>query len=179
MKLSLICEKDIRKRIVDQFDDLGIFFFQDADLYLVQEGLEEVYMPCVVFQKSNIEGLIALVKNILPPTNGHKLIGLLNEEYCMIDFEDILYIEAYDAKVYCHTVSDTFQLRNTLYKLEGTLPREDFIRISKSFIVNINNVTKIIPWFNRRLLIKFVDSNKEVEVSKNYVSKFKQFLGIR
>ncbi len=182
MKLSLICEESIRIKIVERFNNIGIYFYQDADLSIVQKGFEDAYIPCIVFDPSNLDSLYAMVEKIVPTTAGilgNKLIGVLNEELCMINYDDILFIESIDGKSWCHTSNEIFLIRSTLYKLEHSLSKDDFFRTSKSYIVNINNVSKIIPWFNRRLLLKFNDTTKEVEVSKNYVNRFKEFLGIR
>ena len=69
-------------------------------------------------------------------------------------------------------------MKEKLYELEGKLPRSQFIRVSKSYIVNIGNVKEIIPWFGGRLILRFTSGNKEVEVSRSQVKSFKEFLGM-
>nr|WP_242520323.1 LytTR family DNA-binding domain-containing protein [Halobacillus kuroshimensis] len=101
------------------------------------------------------------------------------EEFHVLPHADILYFEAQDAVVFCHTKNDVYRMKEKLFRLEERLPGEQFIKVSRSFIVHINTVEKIIPWFNRRLLLTFEGSKKEVEVSKNYVKSFKAFLGMR
>jgi len=58
------------------------------------------------------------------------------------------------------------------------ISRNNFIRVNKSYIVNILMVKEIIPWFGGRLLLKFSGSEEKIEVSRNYVKDFKQFLGM-
>lgn len=90
----------------------------------------------------------------------------------------ICYFEARKNAVYCVTADGEYRVKEKLYELETTLPEDRFIRISRSYIVNIENVSRIIPWFGRRLVLRFNNTKKEVEVSKNYASAFKAFLKI-
>jgi DNA-binding LytR/AlgR family response regulator len=90
----------------------------------------------------------------------------------------ICYFEARNNAVYCVTADGEYRVKEKLYELETTLPEDRFIRISRSYIVNIENVSRIIPWFGRRLVLRFNNTKKEVEVSKNYASAFKAFLKI-
>ncbi|MEN8905928.1 MAG: LytTR family DNA-binding domain-containing protein [Clostridiales bacterium] len=179
MKLGLICNDKIRNNIIKEIESLHIELFQDADIFIVEEGLHNKFNPCIVFNSNDIKGLVKILTILSPNISYTKIVGLQNDEYCMIDFEKILYFESQNSNVHCHTSFDVFQVKYKLYQLENKLPNSNFIRISKSYIINIDNVVRIIPWFNRRLLLKFEDSKKEVEVSKNYVNQFKQFLGIR
>lgn len=179
MKLGLICKESTRKLITDSLDHLGITFYKSPDIYLVEKGLEETYIPCIVFSSDNIEKLIEVVKKIRPQTQTNKLIGLREDTFHIIHAQDVLYFEAMSSAVLCHTIDGTFNMKEKLYEVEERLPREAFIRISRSFIVNINKVSTIAPWFNRRLILTFESSEQTVEVSKNYVNAFKAFLGMR
>ena len=95
----------------------------------------------------------------------------------ILPYEQIQYFEARGNNTYCISRSGEYRVKEKLYELEGNLSQEKFIRVSKSFIVNIENVKEILPWFGRRLILRFTDSKSEVEVSKNYVKTFKDFLG--
>ncbi len=47
-----------------------------------------------------------------------------------------------------------FKIKEKLYELEPKLKTQGFIRISKSFIVNIVMIDRVQPWFNGKLLLK-------------------------
>lgn len=78
----------------------------------------------------------------------------------------------------CVTPLGEYKVKEKLYELETSLPEDRFIRVSRSFIVNIENVSQIVPWFGRRLVLRFGNTKLEVEVSKNYSTAFKDFLGL-
>ncbi|KGX86081.1 LytTR family DNA-binding domain-containing protein [Pontibacillus litoralis] len=179
MRLGLVCNNNNREELLGKFKSLGVEVYRNADLYIVEEGLHDGFMPCIVFHPNHLNDLLEVVRLFSMKTATSKIVGFLNEEYHVINHEDILYFEAVDSSVWCHTGTEVYRLKDKLYQLEERLPSDRFIKVSRSFIVHIDSVTRIIPWFNRRLLLKFEQSKKEVEVSKNYVGHFKEFLGMR
>lgn len=183
MKLGLVCNNKIRDEVTACIQSIGIELFQDADLFVVEEGLHQSFSTCVIFSPADLDSLASTLKSLASIFNtektSEKIIGLKNEEYYMLDYNEILFFEANDSNVYCHSANSKYVIKGKLYNIENSLPRNQFVRINRSFIVNINSVKKIIPWFNRRLLLQFHGSKKEVEVSKNYVTNFKTFLGMR
>ncbi len=61
----------------------------------------------------------------------------------VIPTQDIDYIEACGDYVYLHTARGSFIKEKTMKFFEENLPGEQFIRIHRSYIVNVNEVTKI------------------------------------
>jgi DNA-binding LytR/AlgR family response regulator len=104
---------------------------------------------------------------------------VLNEEA-----SNFYYFEARGNNVFCiaagvdHKLTNEYRIKDKLYELEARLPQNRFLRVSKSYIVNIDNVNEIIPWFGRRLILRFVDGKREIEVSRNYVKNLKEYLGM-
>lgn len=179
MKVGLVCNDNIRDDLLQKFQSLNMEVYEHADLYVVEAGLHLPHLPCIVFNPNELDELFAILSSIVPTAASSKIVGFQNDAYYVINEKNILYFEAVDAGVLCHTGQDAYQLKEKLYQLEARLPSEQFIKVSRSFIIHIDTVTQIIPWFNRRLLLKFENSKKEVEVSKSYAKSFKEFLGMR
>ncbi|WP_059350017.1 LytTR family DNA-binding domain-containing protein [Bacillus coahuilensis] len=179
MKLGLVCTNENRETVLEKIHSIGIEVYKKADLYVVEEGLHEGFLPCIVFRMDQLEELVDLLQSFTGSASSSKVVGMYNEEFYVVDHEQVLYFEATDSTVVCHTASEEYRVKEKLYQLEDRLPSDRYIKVNRSFIVNIDRVVKIIPWFNRRLLLKFDQSKKEVEVSKNYVGHFKEFLGMR
>ncbi len=179
MKLGLVCQHSTREKIINKCKHMGITFYNNADIYLVEQGYENNHIPCFVFRSNELDKLIQIMKLIIPKAQTNRIIGLEGETYHIIDIFDILYFEARSSFVFCKTKKGEYKIKEKLYEVEGKLPDDQFIRISRSFIVNIDKVSTIAPWFNRRLLLTFDDTESTVEVSKNYVTAFKTFLGMR
>jgi DNA-binding LytR/AlgR family response regulator len=60
-----------------------------------------------------------------------------------INFNDLLYIQAYGNFAKIHTLQQNFVASMTMKQLEEDLPDSVFMRVHKSYIVNIQKVSKI------------------------------------
>ncbi|MGF7058536.1 LytTR family DNA-binding domain-containing protein [Brassicibacter mesophilus] len=179
MKLGLICQESTREEIINKCKHMGITFYNNPDIYLVEQGYENNHLPCFVFRRDELDKLIRVMETLTPKAQTNRIIGLEDETYHVIDVYDILHFEARSSYVICRTKKGEYKIKERLYEVEARLPDDQFIRTSRSFIVNIHKVSTIAPWFNRRLLLTFDDTEATVEVSKNYVTAFKTFLGMR
>ena len=64
-----------------------------------------------------------------------------------------------------------------MYELEEIYKQTDYVRISKSMIVNISKVNKIVPMFNGRLEGVLCNGEKVI-ITRQYVANLKKKLGI-
>lgn len=64
-----------------------------------------------------------------------------NRKMQKIDFEDIIYIESYSDYLKIHLSKTTIVTRETISAIEARLPNQHFIRIHRSYIVSIKNIT--------------------------------------
>jgi DNA-binding LytR/AlgR family response regulator len=105
------------------------------------------------------------------------IIGRCSDgNYEIIPYKRICFFEGRGNNTFCVTKDGEYRIKDKLYELDASLPKNRFVRVGKPFIVNIENVKQIVPWFGRRLVLKFIDCQKEIEVSKNYTKSFKEFL---
>ena len=77
-----------------------------------------------------------------------------------------------------HTIHESQRIRQPLYQLEEMLKPYNFVRIGKSFIVNMNKIRYIRTGFNAKLDLELTDGT-HLEVSRSFVNAFKSALGIR
>ncbi len=97
----------------------------------------------------------------------------------LLDLSDIFYAEARDDIVYVHTFDQVFPARFSLNELEQRLPNPIFLRVHRSFIVNLRKVTEICPYFNGAYLLRLSDArNSEITVSRSHVRSLKALLGL-
>lgn len=66
-----------------------------------------------------------------------------------------------------------------LSEWEAKLPSNQFIRIHRSTIININCVSKIEPWFNNSYKIFMKGIAEPLMMSRRYVSKIKDKFGLQ
>lgn len=107
----------------------------------------------------------------------NKLYAKRDNEYCFIKASEVLYFEAVDNRTFLYTKEDVLEIRQKLYELEDCLSEKDFIRISKSIIVNINQIHSLKPELNRTILATMC-SGERLSISRKYVPAVRKLLSI-
>lgn len=107
----------------------------------------------------------------------NKLQGKIDDEICMVNAMDVLYFETVDNRMFLYTEENVMEMKQRLYELELILPEEDFIRISKSQIVNINKISSLRPEINRTILATMCNG-EQLYVSRKYVKPFRELLSL-
>jgi two-component system LytT family response regulator len=181
MKVNLICSDYKKQILIELLSARDIAIDEHAELCIVEAGFSPPPDKlCLLFHSDDIFTMMDLLGGFTGKNDEfHKIIGRSeNERYKIIPYQQINYFESQGNYTYCNTSEGTYRVKEKLYEIENKVPQDRFIRVGKSFIINIANVTEITPWFGRRLLLKFLNSKNAVEVSRNYVKNFKEFLGI-
>lgn len=86
-----------------------------------------------------------------------------------IDFESIIYIESYSDYIKIHLAKETIVTRETISAVEAKLPKSMFIRIHRSYIISLNNITSFT---NEEITIK----NTALTISRSYKKDVLQIL---
>ncbi|MGX8774218.1 MAG: LytTR family DNA-binding domain-containing protein [Bacillota bacterium] len=99
-----------------------------------------------------------------------------NERIVVIDESDIVALHA--EKKWCRIYTDTadYGCRKRLYEIENMFG-VNYMRISKSIIVNLRKIESVEAVFNGMLLLRMKNGSKEY-VSRTYLPKMKEYLGI-
>lgn len=97
-----------------------------------------------------------------------------NQEY-YFPVDDVLFFETDAEHIYAHTVNDSYRIKYRLYELEDILPRY-FVRSAKSTIINIKKVYSIERNITASSLVSFINSHKQVYVSRYYYKQLRQLL---
>lgn len=105
------------------------------------------------------------------------LQGRVQNETCFVQAKDVLYFEAVDNRMFLYTEKEVMEIKHRLYELELMLSSKDFIRISKSQIVNVNKIRSLKPEINRTILATMCNG-EQLYVSRTYVKTFRELLGV-
>ncbi len=106
------------------------------------------------------------------------IIGFRGNDLFVMNVEDIIMFYSEDKYNYCKTKDGAYRIKETLYYLEEKLPKKDFIRISNSAIININNVRCFNTSIVGKLIVKFNDGEEEY-VSRRRATNILKFLNER
>lgn len=103
------------------------------------------------------------------------LKGTKDEKQYSIALPDILYIEAVDERTFIYTEKDCFESGRRLYEFEEVLAGRNFLRISKSVVVNLMKINHIKPYLNGRFSCVLIN-NEQVIISRKYVPAVREKL---
>ena len=82
-------------------------------------------------------------------------------------------------KILIYTNKGILESNLPLKTLEEKLRPCGFLRTHKSYIVNMNKVREIIPWFNDTYILTVENClEKEIPVSRHFIQSFKTFLNL-
>ena len=95
----------------------------------------------------------------------------------IIPASDILYLEAADDYAKIHVADGTFLKNNTLSYFERMLGEQQFVRVHRSYLVNVSMITRIDP-YEKDGHLAVLTSGARVPVSKSGYTKLKSTLGI-
>ncbi|MDL5065442.1 LytTR family DNA-binding domain-containing protein [Clostridioides difficile] len=119
--------------------------------------------------------MIKLIFNI--KMQRESLIAYKNEQLYRINPLDIYYFESIDNHTYLYCKNDVYEFKKKLYQIEEIFSNGDFLRISKSVILNLTKIDSIVPAFNGRFEA-ILDNGEKTIISRQYVPMLKKKLRI-
>ncbi len=106
-----------------------------------------------------------------------ELTGYLNDKIVRLNYQDVYYFEANENKVFAYCHSEVYEIKYKLYELEDLYIPLDFVRCSKSLIINMEKIEYISPLFGGKLEAHLKNGEKVI-ISRQYVHNLKVKLGI-
>lgn len=107
-----------------------------------------------------------------------KLAVEADGEIFYLDPKDILYIFRDDKITRIIAKAGEFEVKTPLKDLESRLTAFQFFRIHKGYLVNLNYVTRLTPWFNGAYQLQIEGKDEWLSVSRNYVKALRLKLEI-
>ncbi|PGM58652.1 LytTR family transcriptional regulator DNA-binding domain-containing protein [Bacillus sp. AFS053548] len=117
------------------------------------------------------------VKKNPPLLKQDKLAISVDERILLITFEEIIYIFTQEGKTSVVTDKMTYRINEPLINLERKLQNTSFTRVHRSYIVNLDKIIEIQPWFNSTYNLMMNDGEK-VPVSRTYTKEIKQLFNL-
>jgi len=101
-----------------------------------------------------------------------------NGKLFVLEANDIYYCEAHKHDVCVYTKDKCFKVASSISDFHKKLRQDCFFRCHRSYIVNIDKITEIIPWFNNTYMLKLKGLDAEIPVSRQNILLFKKLMGI-
>jgi two-component system LytT family response regulator len=107
----------------------------------------------------------------------NKKIFIKDGETChFVPISKIFLLESVGNYVRVHYENEKPLLHKSLSYLEQKLPEDVFFRANRQFIINLNFIKKIEPYFNSTLLVE-MQSNHKIDLSQRQSAKFREITG--
>lgn len=110
-------------------------------------------------------------ENSSKPLPDRLLVKKLGKEF-LISVADIRWVEAAGNYANLHVKDSVYPMRITMARLEALLPVGAFVRVHRSFIVNLSHVSHIQPTDSGDYRL-FLHSSEELSLSRRYRDSFK------
>lgn len=105
-----------------------------------------------------------------------KLAITIDEKIVIVNISDILYIGTNEGKTVIAIENTKYTVSDSLVTFERKLQHSTIIRVHRAYLVNVDAIVEIEPWFNSTYNIIMKDGEK-VPVSRTYTKELKQLLG--
>lgn len=113
----------------------------------------------------------------LTPVQQNRVVVKDNGKVKIIPTATIRYLEAADDYVKIHTAEGVFLKNKTMGYFEETLESQNFIRIHRSYIINVQLITRIDP-YEKESHLAVLSIGVKLPVSKAGYTRLREVLGI-
>jgi two-component system LytT family response regulator len=107
----------------------------------------------------------------------NRIVVKTNSEITIVPTQDVFYIEAFDDYVKIFTKDNYYLKKKTMNYYEDVLDKALFFRTHRSFIINLEQLTRVEP-FEKNAYVALLKSGKKIPISRTGYIKLKEKLGI-
>ena len=127
---------------------------------------------------SSEKNIQALLENTTKqPDEKNRIVVKNGSDIRIVPMADVMYIEAYDDYVKIFTKDTYFLKKKTMNYYEQVLNSSHFFRTHRSFIINLQELTKIEP-LEKNTYVVLLKNGKRIPLSRTGYSKLKETLGV-
>jgi two-component system LytT family response regulator len=113
----------------------------------------------------------------MSPSQNQRIVVKNGSKIKIIPVQDVFYLEAADDYVKIHTSEGYFLKNKTMNHFEQSLDKDQFVRSHRSYIVNIQQITRIDP-YEKDNHVALLRSGAKVPVSRNGYVRLREVLGL-
>lgn len=111
-----------------------------------------------------------------PKERTDKLAVMVEDRIMLVQVGKIIYISSMEGKTVIATDDRKYTLNETLVTIEQKLQNTPIVRVHRAFLVNLDAIVEIEPWFHSTCNLVMKDGSK-VPVSRTYLKELKQHIG--
>lgn len=163
------------------FDEYAMQAFERHAIdYLLKPFSKERFDKAVAkwkSQESKQENTSALLSSISQPEERSRIVVKKGSNLVILPIHTVFYIEAFDDYVKVHTKDGFFLKKKTMSHYEKVLDPAQFVRVHRSFLLNLQELTRIEP-LTKDTHVALLKSGVRVPLSEAGYAKLRGVLGI-
>ncbi len=155
------------------------YLLKPVDLQRLEQALQRArrrLQPAAPIPNEDLERIVKLVTE--RQSRRERLAVKVGERFMLVDADDLIYASLADdvITVVTSSLTGTSNYR-TLDELQAHLDPGVFWRVHRSYLVNINKIKEIVPWFSRNYILKMNDGKAtEIPVSRSQTKRLREYL---
>jgi two-component system LytT family response regulator/two-component system response regulator LytT len=131
-------------------------------------------------QASPAERLESVLSQLGPGKAAARIKLLLKSQgkLLLVDADDMVYASIEDGLITVFTKDfDGHSNYRTIEELQGSLDADTFWRAHRSYLVNINHIKEVVPWFKSSYMLRMNDKKQsEVPVSRAQTKRLRELI---
>jgi two-component system LytT family response regulator/two-component system response regulator LytT len=115
-----------------------------------------------------------------PAAQKNKLIVKSQGRLFLVDSEEVIFASIEDGVIsVCTRDLEGISNFRTVEELQGNLDPKVFWRVHRSYLVNVNHIKEVVPWFKSSYQLKMQDRKQtEIPVSRAQTRKLRELLNL-
>lgn len=164
------------------FDEYAIKAFEaNATDYLLkpfsQERFDVAVNKYLSQKKEDNSAVKTLVDSVSKDMQVQRIVIRDGSKIRIVPLHEVIMLEAADDYVKIYTAKGNYLKKKTMQSFEDNLPAAQFVRVHRSFIVNVSQITRIDP-MEKENHVALLKDGPTVPVSKAGYQKLKQVLDL-
>ena len=133
--------------------------------------------PHADIHTNELTGNITKAINILESDESSDMIAVKNKsDIALLELSEIFMFRVEEKQVNVYTESSRYLIKKPLYQVEESL-NSDFVRISKTTVVNLKKIKRVAPSLKGMMFIELKNGLKD-NISRKYLPDFKNALDL-
>ena len=138
---------------------------------------QDVEEPYAEIHTNELNENITKAMSILENDESNELLAVKKDsDIALLKYDDIFMFRVENKQVNVFTKDYDYIIKKPLYQIEENL-NSDFVRISKTTIVNLKKIKRVAPSLRGMMFIELKNGLKD-NISRKYLPNFKQVLDL-
>ena len=134
----------------------------------IQQAVTKVYK---MHQKEN------QLLHELPQETLNAIPVQLEDRIFLVKTEEIIAVGVENGETTIYTKKREYPINEPLSAIEKKISSPTFLRVHRSYLINVNAIEEIQPWFNHTYQVT-LNNQLKIPVSRSYMKEFKEQVGL-